>query len=111
MHPLILPVLVLLLALPAAAQTPEEKAQEAREHFALGTKAYNLTHYGEAITQFETAFDLKDDPTRRARPAPAARWMFLAWLHERKLAVRQPRPLPDRLSLRRRSLLRAGGQS
>jgi tetratricopeptide (TPR) repeat protein len=46
-------------ALSAQAQ---ESAGSAREHYQRGTKAYDLGHYDEAVTEYETAYKLKDDP-------------------------------------------------
>jgi tetratricopeptide (TPR) repeat protein len=52
--------LAILLALAAPAFAgPEE---EAAEHYAQGTKQFNLAHYDEAIAEFDAAYNLKDDP-------------------------------------------------
>jgi tetratricopeptide (TPR) repeat protein len=49
----------LLLTSQASAATPEE---EATEHHARGTKAFNLASYDEAIAEYEAAYRLKEDP-------------------------------------------------
>lgn len=52
-------VLFLLAALPARAD--DDKAA-AREHTRRGARAYDLGHYRDAVTEFEAAYQAKDDP-------------------------------------------------
>jgi tetratricopeptide (TPR) repeat protein len=47
-------------ALPAPARA--ENVSEAREHFRLGSKLYDLQRYDEAALEYERAYVLKEDP-------------------------------------------------
>ncbi len=51
-------VLSLLISARAGA-TPEE---EANAHFIKGTRFFNLTRYDDAVTEYEAAYTLVDDP-------------------------------------------------
>jgi len=58
-------VLVLVLGLGAsarAADEPPSAAAAAREHYQKGTSFYDLGKYNEAITEFEAAYEIKNDP-------------------------------------------------
>src|SRR5262245_61254787 len=49
-----------IAALPARAA--DDAAASAREHYQKGTAFYDLGTYGEAIKEFEAAYDIRNDP-------------------------------------------------
>ena len=52
-----------LAAGPALAKGPaSDDSAAAKEHYKKGTKLYDLGKYDEAITEFEGAYELKDEP-------------------------------------------------
>jgi tetratricopeptide (TPR) repeat protein len=53
--------LTLLASAPVLAATPAESAA-AREHYQKGSALYDLGKYPEAIKEFETAYEIKEDP-------------------------------------------------
>jgi tetratricopeptide (TPR) repeat protein len=52
-------IVVFLVLLPVPVRADD--VAEAKRHFALGTKAYELGAYDEAISEYATAYRLKDD--------------------------------------------------
>jgi tetratricopeptide (TPR) repeat protein len=51
-------LLLLLLCCPAIA----DESATAKEHFLRGTKLFDLTRYREAAREYQTAYELKDEP-------------------------------------------------
>jgi tetratricopeptide (TPR) repeat protein len=72
---------VLLLSSSAFGDDVDDRRQ-AREHFEKGTRLYELGHFDEAIKEYETAYQLKNDPTLLFNVAQAHR---LAGQHQQAL--------------------------
>ena len=51
-----------LAAIPARAETDAEKKQQAKAHYELATRFYDVGKYGEAINEYEAAYLLTGDP-------------------------------------------------
>ncbi|SRR5258706_11844240 len=67
-------VVLLGLMLPALVGAGEDDPRSsARAHFDDGTKAFDLGHYEEAITEYELAYKLHDDPALLYNIAQAQR--------------------------------------
>jgi hypothetical protein len=58
---LLLATLVLALAGPARAGA--SATEQARQHYEIGTQQYDLGHWDDAIREFETAYELRPDPS------------------------------------------------
>ncbi len=52
----------LILAQTGPAQA-DSATEQARQHYANGTKQYDMGHWDEAIVEFEKAYDLRPDPS------------------------------------------------
>ncbi|HEY2745109.1 MAG TPA: hypothetical protein VGL86_10820 [Polyangia bacterium] len=55
-------VIVAVLSIAVAASAGPEDRAAAREHYAKGTKAFDLGRYDEAIAEYVAAYELIDDP-------------------------------------------------
>jgi hypothetical protein len=51
-----------LAAQPGPARA-DNATEQARQHYASGTKQYDMGHWDEAIAEFEKAYDLRPDPS------------------------------------------------
>jgi hypothetical protein len=58
---LLLAILGLLAAGPARAGN--SATEQARQHYEIGTQQYDLGHWDDAIREFETAYELRPDPS------------------------------------------------
>ena len=57
----LLVTLVLVLASPARGD--ESTTEQAKQHYENGSKQYDLGHWDEAIREYETAYELRPDPS------------------------------------------------
>lgn len=55
-------VLVALMAMSPVRADEADDVAAARLHYKLGTRAFDLGHYDEAVKEYEAAYEAKDDP-------------------------------------------------
>jgi tetratricopeptide (TPR) repeat protein len=58
----IIAALLVLSLFPVVTNAQQEDVAKARDHYKRGTKAYDLGRYLEAAREYETAYEIKDDP-------------------------------------------------
>jgi Tetratricopeptide repeat len=58
--PCLLAALVLAVASPARGN--DSATEQARQHYEIGTRQYDLGHWDDAIREFEKAYELRPDP-------------------------------------------------
>jgi len=97
--PLFRPILACLLGLvvvmsagQAQAQLTADQKQEMRQHYEKATRAYDIEKYGEAVDEYQKAYEIGGDP---------------AMLYNIAQAYRLNKQLPDALHFYRRYLQRS----
>ena len=97
--PLFRPILACLLGLvvvmsagQAQAQLTADQKQEMRQHYEKATRAYDIEKYGEAVDEYQKAYEIGGDP---------------AMLYNIAQAYRLNKQLPDSLHFYRRYLQRS----
>jgi len=85
-------VVVALAAGAARAQLSAEQKQEMRQHYEKATRAYDIEKYGEAVDEYQKAYEIGGDP---------------AMLYNIAQAYRLNKQLPDALHFYRRYLQRS----
>ena len=85
--------IVVVLAAPAAkAQLTADQKQEMRQHYEKATRAYDIEKYGEAVDEYQKAYEIGGDP---------------AMLYNIAQAYRLNKQYPDALHFYRRYLQRS----
>lgn len=85
-------ILVALAARGAQAQLTADQKQEMRQHYEKATRAYDIEKYGEAVDEYQKAYEIGGDP---------------AMLYNIAQAYRLNKQLPDALHFYRRYLQRS----
>ena len=85
-------ILVALGAGRASAQLTADQKQEMRQHYEKATRAYDIEKYGEAVDEYQKAYEIGGDP---------------AMLYNIAQAYRLNKQLPDALHFYRRYLQRS----
>jgi len=85
-------IVVALAAGAAHAQLSAEQKQEMRQHYEKATRAYDIEKYGEAVDEYQKAYEIGGDP---------------AMLYNIAQAYRLNKQLPDALHFYRRYLQRS----
>jgi len=85
-------IVVALAAGAARAQLTTEQKQEMRQHYEKATRAYDIEKYGEAVDEYQKAYEIGGDP---------------AMLYNIAQAYRLNKQLPDALHFYRRYLQRS----